>query len=84
MTVLDPTTSLGKIRLRIGDWHDLVILPDSVIQSALDDCQAMSLVLLLSAHSTSSLPSQQRRTGSWRNLKRGPASSSINYVEFLR
>lgn len=39
MAVLDPTTSLGKIRLRIGDWHDLVILPDTVIQSALDDCQ---------------------------------------------
>lgn len=40
MAVLDPTTSLGKIRLRVGDWHDLVILPDSVIQSALDDCQS--------------------------------------------
>lgn len=39
MTILDPTTPLGKIRLRIGDWHDLVILPDSVIDSALTDCQ---------------------------------------------
>jgi hypothetical protein len=39
MAVLDPTTPLGKIRLRIGDWHDLVILPDAVITSALDDCQ---------------------------------------------
>lgn len=39
MTVIDPSTSVGKIRLRIGDWQDLPILPDSVIQSALDDCQ---------------------------------------------
>jgi hypothetical protein len=38
MTVIDPTTSIGKIRLRIGDWSDLPILPDSVINSALEDC----------------------------------------------
>jgi len=36
--VIDPTTSIGKIRLRIGDWQALPILPDSVLQSALDDC----------------------------------------------
>lgn len=39
MTVIDPSTSLGKVRLRIGDWSDLPILPDSVINSALTDCQ---------------------------------------------
>jgi hypothetical protein len=38
MTVLDPSTALGKVRLKIGDWHDLVILPDAVIESALADC----------------------------------------------
>jgi len=37
MAVLDPTTPLGQVRLRIGDWHDLVILPDAVIQATLDD-----------------------------------------------
>lgn len=37
MTVLDPTSPLGKVRLKIGDWQDLVILPDAVIQSTLDD-----------------------------------------------
>lgn len=37
MAVLDPTSALGKVRLRIGDWHDLVILPDAVIQATLDD-----------------------------------------------
>lgn len=35
---LDPTTPVGKVRLRIGDWSDLTILPDVVVQSALDDC----------------------------------------------
>ncbi len=35
---IDPTTSIGKVRLRIGDFADLPILPDAVIQSTLDDC----------------------------------------------
>lgn len=39
MTTIDPSTSLGKVRLRIGDWSDLPILPDTVINSALTDCQ---------------------------------------------
>lgn len=39
MTVIDPSTPLGKVRLRIGDWSDLPILPDTVITSALTDCQ---------------------------------------------
>lgn len=39
MTVIDPGTPLGKVRLRIGDWADLPILSDSVINSALTDCQ---------------------------------------------
>jgi hypothetical protein len=39
MTVIDPSTPLGKVRLRTGDWSDLPILPDAVIQSALTDCQ---------------------------------------------
>jgi len=37
--IIDPKTPLGKIRLRIGDWSDLPILPDFVIDSALTDCQ---------------------------------------------
>lgn len=39
MTVIDPTTPLGKVRLRVGDWSDLPLLPDTVINSALTDCQ---------------------------------------------
>lgn len=38
--LLDPATAIGKIRLRVGDWSDLPVLPDNVIQSALDDCDA--------------------------------------------
>lgn len=37
--IIDPDTALGKVRLRIGDWSDLPILPNSVITSALTDCQ---------------------------------------------
>ena len=37
--IIDPSTPVGKIRLRIGDWADLPILPDSVISSALEDCR---------------------------------------------
>ena len=35
---IDPTTPVGKIRLRIGDWADLPLLPNTVIESALKDC----------------------------------------------
>lgn len=37
MPILDPATNLGKVRLRIGDWQDIVILPDAVIEQALAD-----------------------------------------------
>jgi len=36
---LDPTTPLGKVRLRVGDWADIPILPDIVITTTLTDCQ---------------------------------------------
>lgn len=39
MNIIDPSTAVGKIRLRIGDWQDMPILPDSVIESALEDCK---------------------------------------------
>lgn len=35
--VIDPASAVGKIRLRIGDFSDLPILPDLVIESALTD-----------------------------------------------
>lgn len=36
--IIDPATPIGRIRLRIGDWASLPILPDTVIESALEDC----------------------------------------------
>lgn len=39
MALLDPTTPVGKMRLRCGDYSDLPMMPDEVYQSALDDCQ---------------------------------------------
>lgn len=38
MTILDPTSNIGKMRLRCGDFSDLPIMPDEVYQSALEDC----------------------------------------------
>lgn len=37
MTVLDPSSDLGKLRLRCGDWQDLVWLPDAVYVQTLSD-----------------------------------------------
>ncbi len=36
---INPTSQIGMIRLRIADWSDIPILPDSVIQSAIDQNQ---------------------------------------------
>ena len=36
--VIDPTTSIGKLRLRVGDHSDLPFLPDEVYYSTLSDC----------------------------------------------
>lgn len=38
MALLDPTTPIGKMRLRVGDYSDLPLMPDSVYTSALSDC----------------------------------------------
>ena len=34
MAQIDPSTNVGKIRLRIGDWKDPVFLSDEVIEAA--------------------------------------------------
>lgn len=34
---LDPTTNIGKLRLRVADYSDLPYFPDAVYQSVLDD-----------------------------------------------
>lgn len=37
--ILDPRTPVGKMRLRVGDYSDLPLMPDAVYESALEDCQ---------------------------------------------
>jgi len=39
MATIDPTTAIGKVRLRTGDWRDLQLLSDAVVQSALTECE---------------------------------------------
>jgi len=38
MPAIDPSTPIGKLRLRLADWRDIQILPDSVYQQTLTDC----------------------------------------------
>lgn len=85
MTVLDPTTPLGKIRLRVGDWQDFVILPDSVYASALVDCDndiprtaslcAQYILATLTAKTHRKLTGQLEMWG---------AEHFDNYVKFLK
>ena len=35
--IIDPTTALGKLRLRVGDHSDFPLLPDSVYIATLED-----------------------------------------------
>lgn len=35
--MIDPTTNLGKVRLRVADFGDIPYLPDSVYNQALED-----------------------------------------------
>ena len=37
MPLIDPTTNLGKVRLRCGDFSDVPFLPDSVYEATLAD-----------------------------------------------
>lgn len=37
MTIIDPSTNLGRLRLKISDWGDIPILPDSVYVQTLAD-----------------------------------------------
>lgn len=85
MPVLDPSTPVGKIRLRIGDWQDLVILPDAVIEQALVDetnnlPRAASLcaqyILATLTHKT-----HRKLTG---QLETWAGEEFDNYVKFLK
>jgi hypothetical protein len=34
--VIDPSSPIGQLRLALGDWRDIPVLSDDIIQSALD------------------------------------------------
>lgn len=38
MAIIDPTTDVGKLRLRLGDWGDVEWLSDAVYEQTLADC----------------------------------------------
>jgi hypothetical protein len=84
MTIIDPTTPLGKIRLRVGDWSDLPILPDSVIQSALDDCQSNvpRAAALCAQYILATLTAKTHRKLA--NIETWSAEHFSNYVEFIK
>lgn len=58
--MIDPTTSIGKLRLRCGDVTDLPLMPDAVYQSALDDNQGNlpRAAVLMAQYILASLTSQ--------------------------
>jgi hypothetical protein len=84
MTVIDPSTPIGKIRLRIGDWRDLTILPDSVIQATLDDCQGNvpRAASLCAQYILATLTAKTHRKIS--QLETWSGEQFKNYVEFLK
>lgn len=82
--VIDPTTAIGKIRLRIGDWYDLPILPDTVIQSALDDCQnnVPRAAALCATYVLATLTAKTHRKLS--QIETWSGEQFDNYVKFLK
>lgn len=84
MAILNPTTSIGKMRLRVGDFSDLPIMPDEVYLSALDDCQgnipravvlmARYILAALTAQTHQKLAQVEVYGGEWYN----------NYLSFIR
>lgn len=84
MTIIDPTTPLGKIRLRIGDWQDLPILSDSVIESALVDCQNNTprAAALCAQYILATLTAKTHRKLS--NLETWSGEQFTNYIKFLK
>lgn len=82
-TIIDPSTSIGKIRLRTGDWQDLPILSDAVILSALEDCQnsVPRAAALCAQYILATLTSKTHRKLS--QIETWSGEHFDNYVRFL-
>ena len=81
---IDPTTNLGKIRLRTGDWQDLPILPDVVIESAPTDCNdnVPRAAALCAQYILATLTAKTHRKLS--QLETWSGEHFENYVKFLK
>lgn len=82
--IIDPSTSVGKIRLRIGDWADLPILPDSVIESALidSDNHVPRAASLCAQYILGTLTAKTHRKLA--NIEVWSNEQFSNYVEFIK
>jgi len=82
--ILDPTQPIGKMRLRVGDYSDMPLMPDEVYQSALEDCNnhLPRASVLVAQYILASLTGQTRQSlaqvevfgGEWFN----------NYLAFVK
>jgi hypothetical protein len=81
---LDPTTNLGKVRLKIGDYSDLPILPDVVITSALadNDNNVNRTASLCAQYILGTLTSKTHKRLS--QLETWSGEQFNNYVKFLQ
>lgn len=82
---LDPTTNLGKVRLRIGDFGDLPLLSDSIINSALTECSDnVPRAAALCAQYILALISSKTHRRMTAALEVWGAEHFDNYLKFLR
>jgi hypothetical protein len=83
MTVIDPSSDLGKLRLRCGDWQDLVWMPDIVYLQTLAD-NDNNLVKSASICATYILGMLSFRSHiKMAQLESWDSESYVNYKDFL-
>jgi len=82
--ILDPTTPIGRVRLRVADYSDLPLLPDEVYQATLDELNG-SLVkasVRIASYILGMLTSQTHQKLS--QIEVFGAEWYSNYKDFLR
>lgn len=80
---LDPTSNIGKVRLRVADYSDLPLFPDAVYQSVLDEKEG-NLAATAKVMATYILGLLSQKTHRKLNqLEVWGAEAFSNYREFL-
>jgi hypothetical protein len=84
MTTIDPSTNLGKVRLRVGDWSDIPILPDTVVNQTLTDCNnnVIRASQLCAQYILATLTAKTHRKLA--QLETWSSEQFDNYVKFLQ